>query len=181
MDEEIFFNEQEEELESETQDLPPWKIVIADDEEGVHNITKMVLRDYAYEGRKLHFLSTYSGQETRELLREHKDVALLLLDVVMETETAGLETVRFIREELKNDTIKIVLRTGQPGQAPEPEIIIKYEINDYKSKVELTTQKLFTTITSSLRAYKLSHSLDILNKDLQLELQESSNLFDFYF
>jgi len=42
----------------------------------------------------------------------------VLLDVIMETDQAGLDLVEFIRDTLKNETVRIILRTGQPGQAP---------------------------------------------------------------
>lgn len=153
-----------------TEEKEPWKVIIADDEEEIHNITKMVLDDFEFEGKKISFLSSYSGEETKQLIRENPDVAVILLDVVMETDRAGLDTVYYIRRELNNNLVQIILRTGQPGDAPEQEVISTYEINDYKSKVELTAQKLFTTVTSSLRAYKLSNSFYQLNKKLKKEL-----------
>ena len=116
----------------------PWKIIIADDQEEIHSVTKLVLDDFSFENRKLKFFSAYSGEETKKLIRENSDVAFILLDVVMETDDAGLEVVRYIREELKNNIVQIVLNTGQPGQAPEQEVIVKYDINDYKSKVSKT-------------------------------------------
>ena len=54
-----------------------------------------------------------------------------------------------------NRLVQIILRTGQPGQAPERDVIRQYDINDYKSKTELTALKLYTAVTSALRAYQL--------------------------
>ncbi len=149
-----------------------WKIIIADDQEEVHTLTKMVLSDFTYEGRGLEFLSAYSGQETKRIVLEHQDTAIILLDVVMETDHAGLDVVHYIRKDLKNDIVQIVLRTGQSGRAPEQQVIVEYGINDYKSKVELTSQKLFTMVTALLRTYKLSSSFSQLNRKLQKELIE---------
>jgi PAS domain S-box-containing protein len=149
-----------------------WKIIIADDQEEVHTLTKMVLSDFTFEGRGLEFLSAYSGQETKRIILEHSDTAIILLDVVMETDHAGLEVVHYIRKELKNDIVQIVLRTGQSGRAPEQQVIVEYGINDYKSKVELTSQKLFTMVTALLRTYKLSSSFSQLNRELQKELMD---------
>jgi PAS domain S-box-containing protein len=87
-------------------------------------------------------------------MRQHPDVALVLLDVVMEEDDSGLKVARFIREELCNHFVRIVLRTGQPGQAPEEDVIVGYDINDYKEKTELTSKKLFTLMYSGLRAYR---------------------------
>ncbi|RKZ38372.1 MAG: hypothetical protein DRQ49_14465 [Gammaproteobacteria bacterium] len=130
-----------------------WEVMIIDDEEDVHQLTRFVLEDYVYEGRKLKFTSAYSAKEAKILIQQHPNVAVILLDVVMETSDAGLKLVEYIREQQHNRFARIILRTGQPGYAPEKQIILKYDINDYKNKTELTDQKLFTVITASLRAY----------------------------
>ncbi len=148
----------------------PWKIIIADDDREIHNVTRIVLNNYKFEGRGLFFISAFSGQETKHLIQKYSDTAIILLDVVMETENAGLDVVRFIREGLNNHLVQILLRTGHPGQAPENKIILEYGINDYKSKVEITSQKLFTTITSMLRSYQLSYNYNRLNNELAKEL-----------
>jgi signal transduction histidine kinase len=132
----------------------PWKIIIADDDDAVHSISMMVLRDFMFEGRGLRFLSAHSAEAARRMVAEHPDTAVLLLDVVMETEHAGLDVVRYVREELKNSFIRIILRTGQPGQAPEKWVVESYDINDYKEKTELTAQKLVTTLVSALRSFR---------------------------
>lgn len=138
--------------------IPPsarcWKLLVVDDEPDVHAITKVVLADLRYDGSRLEIISAYSRAEAEASLSQHADVALVLLDVVMEETDSGLRLVRFLREKLKNTLIRIVLRTGQPGYAPEREVVIRYDINDYKEKTELTTQKLFTTVIASLRSYQ---------------------------
>lgn len=131
-----------------------WKVMIVDDEEEIHNVTKLALSDFTFEGKGITFLSAYSGQEAEQLIQNHPDTALVLLDVVMETDDAGLVVARRIRQELGNGMVRIVLRTGQPGQAPEGTVVIDYDINDYKAKTELTTQKLFTTVVTALRTFR---------------------------
>lgn len=128
-----------------------WKVLIVDDEPEVHEITKAVLKRFLFEGRGLAFYSAYSVQETIEVLKRHPDIDLILLDVVMESDDAGLKAVKRIREELGNRLVRIVLRTGQPGSAPEKEVITHYDIDGYKEKTELTATKLYTTVISSLR------------------------------
>ena len=120
------------------------KILIVDDEPDVHSATALAIRNIRYKERGLELLSAYSAAEAQQILQKHEHIALILLDVVMETDDAGLLLARRIREELHNGIVRVVLRTGQPGQAPEQRVIIEYDINDYKEKTELTTQKLFT-------------------------------------
>lgn len=156
----------------------PWKILIADDEEEVHAITRIVLENFTFEGQGLEFLSAYSGAETKTLLQKHPDTAIVLLDVVMEEETTGLEVAQYIREELKNTFVRIILRTGQPGQAPERQVTMAYDINDYKEKTELTAQKLFTTIIGSLRAYRDLRIIEQNRKGLEQIVAASANLFE---
>jgi CheY-like chemotaxis protein len=134
----------------------PWKVLIVDDDVDVHVVTKFSLSNAHFMGRRLCFLHAYSGEEALTVLRSHDDVALVLLDVIMETGDAGLKVAKRIRDELRNPLVRIVLRTGQPGQALEHSIIVDYDINDFWCKTDLTTRKLFTTVIASLRGY---HSL----------------------
>lgn len=156
----------------------PWKICIADDEEEIHTMTKLVLRDIAFQNRSLQIFDTYSGEETKRLLYEHPDIALILLDVVMESDDAGLKAIRYIRNYLKNHLVRIILRTGQPGKAPEKKVVLEYDINDYKEKTELTVQKLYTTIISSLRAYNDLRRIEKNKRGLEQIIQASAFLIE---
>ncbi len=155
-----------------------WTIIIADDEEEVHTMTRLVLGDYTFDGLALEFLSAYSGEETLRLMRLHPETAMILLDVVMETDDAGLKVVHTIRHELDNPFVRIVLRTGQPGKAPETRVISRYDINDYKEKTELTAQKLFTTVTASLRTYRDMRIIEQNRLGLEKIIDATSNLFE---
>lgn len=149
-----------------------WKILIVDDDVEVHRVTKLVLRDFTYENKSLKILSAYSSSEAKELLINNPDIAVTLLDVVMEEEDSGLKLVKFIREELCYNLMRIVLRTGQPGQVPEERVIVDYDISDYKEKTELTAKKLFTCIVSSIRSYKLYVEVEDSQKDIIFTLGE---------
>src|SRR5260370_12136285 len=128
---------------------PRWKVAVIDDEPAVHDGTRFALSDYVLNGQGLEILSAYSAAEGRALMRDNPDIAAVLLDVIMETDIAGLELVEYIRSEIKNETVRIILRTGQPGQAPERRVIVQYDINDYKAKTEITADKLFTTLPAA--------------------------------
>ncbi len=154
------------------QNLKSWKILIVDDEVEIHNITRLALGDFIFDNKKLQFLSAYSGVDARQIMTEHPDVAVTLLDVIMESDDAGLITAKYIRERLQNRAIRIILRTGQPGQVPERQAIIDYDIDDYKTKTEFTSQKLFTTIITALRSYKAYSELASINKELEKRVEE---------
>ncbi len=161
-------------------ELEPYKVIISDDDIDIHQLTKIVLKDFTFEDRSLCFISGYSGEETKQLIASNPDTALILLDVVMETDDAGLNVIKFIREELNNPFVRIILRTGQPGQAPERHVITEYDISDYKEKTELTAQKLFTVVTSSLRTYRDLKTIDKNRKGLERIIKASSNLFEIH-
>jgi signal transduction histidine kinase/CheY-like chemotaxis protein len=158
---------------------PRWKVAVIDDEPAVHDGTRFALSDYRLNGQGLEILSAYSASEGRELMRGHPDVAVVLLDVIMESDTAGLGLVEFIRKELKNETVRIILRTGQPGQAPERRVIVDYDINDYKAKTELTADKLFTALTAALRSYQQLQRMVETRRGLEIIIEAASALFDF--
>ena len=158
--------------------LPPWVVLIVDDDPAVHQVTQLVMSGFEFAGRRLEFVNAYSAIEARSLLGSRQDVALILLDVVMESERAGLELVRFIREELGNRHVRIVLRTGQPGQAPEEQVIKTYDINDYKEKTELTKRKLLTVFYSALRSYRDIMIIEQSRQSLRRSIDAITRIYD---
>lgn len=159
--------------------MRPWKIAVIDDDPAVHEGTRFALSDYSLNGRGLEIVSAHSAAEGLDLLRDQPDIAVVLLDVIMETDSAGLDLVDYIRNELKNETVRIILRTGQPGQAPERRVIVDYDINDYKAKTELTADKLFTSLTAALRSYQQLQRMVETRRGLEIIIDAASTLFDF--
>ena len=160
-----------EDVDSQSVERGTWKIAIVDDEPAVHQATQLALNNFVFDSKPLSLFHAYSGAEAQELIAEHPDVAFILLDVVMESNDAGLKVVRYIREELNNRRVQIILRTGQPGEAPEESVIRKYEINDYKLKVELTRQRLITAAIAALRAYRNTIAVEQKTAQLTQTLQ----------
>tara|TARA_R110002153_G_scaffold198031_2_gene351544 strand:- start:6398 stop:8632 length:2235 start_codon:yes stop_codon:yes gene_type:complete len=156
-----------------------WNILIVDDDEEIHTVTRLALSDLIVNDRKLNFLHAYSAKEAKTLLHDYgKTIAIILLDVVMETDDAGFDVVRYIRESMGLTEPRIVLRTGQPGYAPEEEVIKLYDINDYKTKTELTRAKLMTTVISSLRSYQQIMTINQNRIGLEKIITSSANLFE---
>lgn len=155
-----------------------WTLLIVDDDREVHTVTELALSDFRFAGRGLDFLHAYSGEEAKCVLREHPETALVLLDVVMESERAGLDVVEYVRTELQNRFVRIVLRTGQPGQAPELDVITRYDINDYKNKTELTRTRLFTTVYTGLATYRDLVALDANRRGLEKVIEASARIFE---
>src|SRR3954452_8900188 len=164
---------------SEDVDARKWKIAVIDDDPAVHDGTRFALSDYNLNGQGLEILSAHSAAEGRKLMAAHNDIAAVLLDVIMETDVAGLELVEYIRNEIKNETVRIILRTGQPGQAPERRVIVQYDINDYKAKTELTADKLFTSLTAALRSYQQLERMVQTRRGLEIIIDAASTLYDF--
>lgn len=166
----FIFKEEPEESSQATisQSHKKWRILVVDDDDSVHQVTKLVLADAEIENRYLEIVSVYSMEEAKNKLVEEKDFCMAFIDVVMETDHAGLELVQWIREDLQNQAIRLVLRTGQAGSAPEAKVIRDYDINDYKEKTDFTASKMITTLYASIRAYRdimtIQRSLDAFKK-----------------
>lgn len=167
----------------------PWKVLLVDDDAAIHQAIRVALQNFSFQDRALEFISAYSGPAASEQLSAHPDIAIIFLDVIMETQDAGLRVVQQIRSQDKYRAIRIILITGQPGQAPEESLILDYDINDYKTKLQLTQQQLFTTLVSSLRAYndiltlehnqeelaQLNHQLASLNQTLEQQVRDRTH------
>lgn len=153
-----------------------WQVLVVDDEPDVHAATKLALKGMQVQGRALAFSHAHSAAQARELLERRQDFAVALVDVVMESEDAGLQLVRHIREQLGNSALRIILRTGQPGYAPEIETIQRYDINDYKTKSELTQVRLHTSLTMAVRSYAQIRQLEAGRRGLEQILAATTEL-----
>ncbi len=158
-----------------TSDDASWTLLVVDDEEILHSLTRMVFKDFRFQQQSMTILSAYSGQQARQLIQEYPNIQVILLDVIMETDDAGLAFVEYVRNELKNRFVRIILRTGQAGSFPEQQVMLNYDINDYREKSDLTAPKLITTVTAALRGYQDLKSIEQLvtsNDHLEQRVRE---------
>jgi len=150
---ELYFADEDNSLKLTSENKEQWKVLVVDDDHEVHSFTKLALHDFTLHGKTLNISSAYSASEAIAILSDQK-FAIVLLDVVMESNNAGFEVVEFLRHRCNDAQARIIIRTGQPGEAPERFVIDHYDINDYKEKTELTTDRLYTTIRTALSQYK---------------------------
>jgi len=155
-----------------------WYILVADDDIEVHDVTRLSLHNVRLLGRRIKLLHAMSAAEAVDVLRENHEIAVILLDVVMESPDAGLQLVQTIRGQLQMPEIRIILRTGQPGYAPEEKVIHEYDINDYKTKQELTHTHLITSIVACLRSYQQLRTINQNRAGLHKIISASSNLLE---
>lgn len=153
-----------------------WHVLLVDDDPDVHQATTLALRNLEFEGRRLAFSHASSSAEARQILQSDIRFAVAVVDVVMESDTAGLELVRYIREQLGDTALRIILRTGQPGYAPEMATIQDYDINDYRTKSELNQTRLFTSLTMAIRSYAQIRQLELGRSGLEIILESTRRL-----
>jgi len=154
----------------------PWRVLVVDDDADVHEVTRFSLGSVRVLSRPLELLHAHSADEAKRILNEVPNIAVILLDVVMESEDAGLQLVKSVRQEQRLASTRIILRTGQPGHAPEAETITLYDINDYKTKSELTQTRLFTSLTTAIRSYDQLRRLERSRHGLELIVNASNKL-----
>lgn len=166
----------DDETESE-ESAGTWRVMIVDDDQAVHDATKYSLYDFSFMEKSIEWIDAYSAKEAMLLAEHDKDIALMFLDVVMESDSAGLDYIRWFREKNINPSTRVILRTGQPGSAPAKEVIMNYDLHDYKTKTELTSDKLFTTTVAALRAYHDMSRLESTKEGLENIVAATSNIF----
>ena len=154
-----------------------WKVLIVDDEPGVHAMTDLNLRNFSYDGHHLDLLHASSAEEAKSILQQNIPIGLALIDVVMENHDSGLQLVNYIRKDLKNNLIRLIIRTGQPGAAPEREVIDNYDIDGYNDKSELTAQKLYSTVRTALKSYHDLMVIEASRRGLEQILSATNQLY----
>ena len=151
----------------------PWRILVVDDDQDVHSVTRLALNRLQFRERPIQFVSALSAAEAQGILEGDSGIAVVLLDVVMEERNSGLQLAEYIRKNLNNKKVRILIRTRQPGEAPEESVIVNYDINNYLMKTELTRQKLITNIISALRNY--NELQEIEKRRMELSEREAAN------
>ena len=178
-DDELLFTDDLAEPEAASSDGTEisWCVVVVDDDESFHVVTRLALRNLTMDGTPIRLAHARSGAEARVVLKNEPDCALVLLDVVMEQDDAGLRVAEWIRAELQNPLVRVVLRTGQSGLAPEERVMQDYDIHDYHSKTELTAQRLRTAVTGAVRAYRDLRTVSLQRRSLEKVIAATSTLF----
>jgi response regulator RpfG family c-di-GMP phosphodiesterase len=154
-----------------------WKMLVVDDEPDMRTLTRMNLKGFNFAERDLEIIDACSAAEARDKLAAHPDIAVALIDVVMETDDAGLRLVEYIRKDLQNTMVRLIIRTGQPGLAPERYVIDHFDIDDYKDKTELTATHLYTAVRSAIKSYRDLRSIDLNRVGLQHVLMAAPDIY----
>lgn len=137
----------------------PWHVLVVDDEPLVLSTTRMALSELEFEGRPLEFHFADGDRAARSVLESRPDVAVALVDVVMESDHAGLDLISHIREERHDSSMRIVLRTGQCGLMPEREALADFDIQAYLDKSATDANRLYAAVLTALRSYREVTSL----------------------
>ena len=152
-------------------------MLVVDDEPDMRTLTRMNLKGFNFAERDLEIIDACSAADAREKLAAHPEIAVALIDVVMETDDAGLRLVEYIRKDLQNTMVRLIIRTGQPGLAPERYVIDHFDIDDYKDKTELTATHLYTAVRSAIKSYRDLRSIDLNRVGLQHVLMAAPDIY----
>jgi diguanylate cyclase (GGDEF)-like protein len=156
---------------------PVWRVLAVDDDADFQRATAFALSELELLGGRIELIQAFSCREASMLLAKHHDIALVLLDVVMETEDAGLRLIKALREVIGNRETRVVMLTGEPGMAPAHEVMRDYDINDYWTKSELGAERLLTVLTAAVRGYAQLKAVASARRGLQMIVESSNALF----
>ncbi|MDR6215437.1 EAL domain-containing protein [Paracidovorax wautersii] len=155
---------------------PALKVLTVDDDPAFQNSLILALESFRFQGARVQILTACSAMDAARVLSTTPDVAVVLLDVVMETDDAGLRLVRSVREVLGNAEVRIVLVTGQPGMAPMEHTLSALDISDYWLKTDLKLDRLQGVLNSNLRTWSQIRALGQARRGLQCIVEASNSL-----
>ncbi|CAA2110161.1 putative bifunctional diguanylate cyclase/phosphodiesterase [Variovorax paradoxus] len=157
---------------------PDWRVLVVDRDAGVHAAARAALQGLTLFDRPLVFVHAYSGEEARAIVLRERELAMVILDVVTESASAGLDLVDFIRHTAGLRNTRIVLRTGGPGHVPALDTLLRYDINDYRTKAELTQDRLLAMVVTAVRSYKQLCAIEANSRGLELIVRSSASLLE---
>jgi CheY-like chemotaxis protein len=162
-----FFEFDAENSISSTSKKPRWLVLSVEDNDTFQQSLVNALSRMIVQGHTMEVLTASSAEEARLILEMRPDINLILLDVVMETDDAGLRLVEHIRSTLNNPIIRIILLTGQPGAAPNRDVMEQYDIDDYWSKTDLGEEHLFNVMNGNLKTWHRMNELKNARQGLE--------------
>lgn len=174
----ISFAAEESRVPEQTQ--APWRVLVVDDDGEVHQATRYALEGRLLLGRSINLIHAYSAAEAEELLRQMPDIAVVLLDVVMESDDSGLCLIDLIRDQLNYRCLRIILRTGQPGTAPESTLVARYDIHDYMLKTDVSHERLVTSLTTAVRTYQQLANMALMERQLASAVRAVDRCLDLH-
>ncbi|SIQ46615.1 EAL domain-containing protein [Marinobacterium stanieri] len=154
----------------------PWKVLSVEDDGGYQSSLCHALSTLRVEQRPVEVLKARSAMEAARILPDHPDISVILLDVVMEDDDAGLKLVGTIRETIGNHLVRIVLLTGQPGMAPRTDVMSHLDIDDYWCKSELDHDHLISILNGNIRTWERARQLEKARQGLQILIEASQSL-----
>ena len=156
-----------------------WQVLIVDDEKLIHDVLSMNLRDMVWDDRPIALLNAYSAYEAKKIIAQNTDIAVMIIDVMMEQDDAGLSLVKYIREEIKNSAVRILLHTGQPGIAPKKAVSDDYMIDAYLDKNMTDNDDAYVAVKLAVKSYQESLRLSqAVKKDDVTLLGEIASIYN---
>lgn len=128
--------------------------------------------------RPLLFLNAFSGDEARQLLLSESDLAVVILDLAMERAGVRIDLVHFMRHAAALRNTRIILLSGQPGQELGLDALIENDISDYRTRAELTADRLHVIVATAVRSYKQLCAADTSRGGLEHVLRSSASLLE---
>ena len=89
------------------------KILSVEDDQDYQEALLNGLSALNYDNKEVEFLTASSAADAATVIAANPDISVMFLDVVMETDVAGLRLIRTIREVIGNDLVR---RGGMKGK-----------------------------------------------------------------
>jgi EAL domain-containing protein (putative c-di-GMP-specific phosphodiesterase class I)/GGDEF domain-containing protein/CheY-like chemotaxis protein len=151
-------------------------VLTVDDDADFQRSLRLALGSFRYQGHLVDLITASSATQAARMLSQRPDVSVIVLDIVMETDDAGLRLVKSVREILGNAEVRIILVTGQPGVASMQASLDTLDISDYWLKTDLTYERLHGILTSNLRTWEQIRALRSARRGLQAIVEASNSL-----
>lgn len=162
-----------ENIQHHQESLPDrWQVLIVDDDPNGHVMPQRALNELTFRRRKVEVIDAFSTGEALKKLEENADIAVAVVDIILQTEDEGLRLVRTIREEMGNRLIRIILRSGEERKFPESRLIIDYDINGYTGRSEDSAKQFLISIITAFRSYEHLRTIYSLNKSLEEKVKD---------
>ena len=155
---------------------PTYKVLVVDQRPTALYSSRLALSKMSFAGKSFTAIEACSLEEAKKRLLDHEGVAMVILNSEIEGQDISVSIIDFIRNELKNESIRIIIRTGYPNSSLKRSITENYKIDGYLFEEEIEKSQFEFVVINAIHTYnQIQKAIQYLHTNALIENVISGN------
>ncbi len=160
-------------------------ILLLESDQGIYQIWQEQMSAFTFQGKSVRWEWVETPKQAKVKLKKENHFCAIGLAIDTAKPKTSLDMIRWIKEELGNPALRVIVYGDCEDIALETSLFLDYGIHEYCRKSDLTSVKLTTLVIKALQSYQevqnlehncqslttLSTQLKHLNETLEVQIE----------